>query len=142
MLVRLLYASRGAAHLGPGALDAILAESRRRNPEKGVTGLLICADDVFLQVLEGSRDEVCELYNDIVRDPRHSDVRLLVFEEISERRFGAWAMGQVQSGRINRALILKYFPRPEIDPFTVSGQATMSLLSELVAAAAIVARSD
>jgi hypothetical protein len=142
MLVRLLYASRAAAALSASALDAILTQSRGRNPALGVTGLLVSADDVFMQALEGGRDEVCDLYNAIVRDPRHSDVRLLTFEEITERRFGAWTMGQIQSARINRALILKYFPRAEIDPFAVSGQATLAFLSELAATAAIVARPD
>jgi hypothetical protein len=28
-----------------------------------------------MQVLEGGRDEVCELYNTIVRDERHHQVR-------------------------------------------------------------------
>jgi hypothetical protein len=51
-------------------------------------------------------------------------------------------MGQVQGGRINRALILKYFKRPEIDPFEMSGGATMSLLLDLVATASIVSRPD
>lgn len=142
MLVRLLYASRPATALTPGLADAILAKSRKKNPAAGVTGLLCVADDVFIQVLEGGRDEVCDLYHTIVRDPRHKDIRLLSYEEIGARRFGNWTMGQVHAAKINPSLLLKYFERPALNPFTAPGQATMALLDELVATAAIAGRSE
>ena len=142
MLVRLLYASRAAAATSAEVLDGILEQSRKNNPAQGITGLLCVSGDVFIQVLEGGRDEVCELYNAIVRDSRHQQVRLLSYEEIAERKFGAWTMGQVNIARINPSLLLKYFKRAELDPFDCSGQATMGLLHDLVASASIVNRGD
>jgi Sensors of blue-light using FAD len=142
MLVRLLYSSRSIGAPTATLLDEILAQSRRNNPEKGVTGLLCVSGETFIQVLEGGRDEVCDLYNAIVRDQRHANVRLLVYEEISERRFGAWTMGQVQATRINPALLLKYYRRARLEPNDSPGTATMALLHELVATAAILGRSD
>jgi hypothetical protein len=142
MLVRLLYASRAASPLSPKLLDDILAQSRRNNPKLGVTGLLCVSDDVFIQVLEGGRDEVCEVYNAIVRDVRHAHVRLLSYEEIGERFFGAWTMGQVHAPKINPGLLLKYFRRAQLDPFEAPAHATMALLQELVATAAIAGRGD
>ena len=90
MLIRCLYASRPTPPFDRPMLDRILEQSRKNNPAHGVTGLLCVADNLFLQVLEGGRDEVCDLFNAIVRDDRHSQVRLLVYEEIEERRFGSW----------------------------------------------------
>lgn len=142
MLVRLLYASQASGPLSGKIQDEIMAQSRKNNPALGVTGLLCVADNTFIQVLEGGRDEVCDLYNTIVRDTRHRNVRILSYEEISERRFGAWSMGQVQAAKINPALLLKYFKRAKLDPSEGSGQATMALLQELVATAAIVSRTD
>lgn len=142
MLVRLLYASRPATVLTPGLADAILAQSRKKNPAAGVTGLLCVADDVFIQVLEGGRDEVCDLYHTIVRDPRHKDIKLLSYEEIGSRRFGNWTMGQVHAGKINPSLLLKYFKRAVLDPFDAPGHGTMALLDELVATAAIAGRAE
>ena len=63
--------------------DSILEQSRAHNPQLGITGILCYSDDLFIQVLEGGRDEVCELYNTIVRDDRHQQVRILSFEEIA-----------------------------------------------------------
>jgi hypothetical protein len=140
MLVRCLYASRPAQSLEGGFLDGILEQSRKNNPERGVTGLLCVADNLFLQALEGGRDEVCELFNKIVRDDRHNQLRLLVYTEIDERRFGAWTMGQVNVDRLNPSSLLKYFKRAELNPFECSGEASMLLLTELVDSAAITMR--
>jgi hypothetical protein len=142
MLVRLLYASRATAPLKAAVQDSILEQSRRHNPARGITGILCYSDDLFLQVLEGSRDEVCELYNTIVRDQRHQDVRILSFEEIRERRFGHWTMGHVNLAKVNPSLLLKYGERAELNPFATSGHATMALLEELIAAALVVGRGN
>lgn len=142
MLVRCLYASRPSPDIGGPALDHILAQSRKNNPALGVTGLLCISENLFIQVLEGGRDEVCELFNAIVRDDRHQQVRLLSYDEITERRFGNWSMGHVSIAKLNPSLLLKYFKRVELDPFDCSGQATMALLGELVATASIISRTE
>jgi Sensors of blue-light using FAD len=140
MLVRLLYASRAAEPLTAPVVDSILEQSRANNPKAGITGVLCFSDDLFIQALEGGRDAVCELYNTIVRDPRHVNVRILSFEEIRERRFGSWTMGQVNIAKVNPTLLLKYSVRAELNPFVSSGQASMALLEELIATAAVVGR--
>lgn len=141
MLVRLLYASRAAARLTSEVLDSILEQSRSHNIPSGITGILCFSDDQFIQVLEGGRDQVCELYNTIVRDERHREVRILHFEEISERRFGGWTMGQVNLAKINPALLLKYSEKPVLDPLGCSGRASMALLDELIATGSVVNRT-
>jgi len=140
MLVRLLYASRAAAPLSASIQESILEQSRANNPRIGVTGILCYSDDLFIQVLEGGRDEVCELYNTIARDKRHVNVRILSYEEIRERRFGGWTMGQVNLAKVNPALLLKYAERAELNPFICSGQASMALLDELIASSLVVSR--
>jgi len=142
MLVRLLYASRATQTITPAAHDSILQQSRAHNPKLGITGVLCYSDDVFIQVLEGGRDEVCELYNTIVRDERHQNVRILSFEEIRERRFGNWTMGQVNLAKVNPSLLLKYGERAELNPFIRSGQASMALLEELISAALVGGRGS
>ena len=141
MLVRCLYASRFATPLPASVLDEILAQSHRNNPRRGITGLLCFTNEVFVQVLEGGRDEVCELYNAIARDERHGQVRLLAYEEITERRFGNWTMGKVDAKAVNPSLLLKYSKTASLDPFVISGQATMALLMELVATGTIMGRT-
>jgi len=141
MLVRLLYASRAAAALTDQVVDAILQQSRRNNVRGGITGLLCFSNDLFMQILEGGRSEVCELFNTIVRDPRHAEVRILLYEEISERRFGGWTMGQVNIKKISPSLLLKYGEKPELNPFACSGRASMALLEELITTGLVASHS-
>jgi hypothetical protein len=141
MLVRCLYASRAAVPIVPSVVDSILEQSRRNNPLRGITGMLCYTNDLFVQVLEGGRNEVCGLFGAIVRDERHSDVQILIFEEISERLFGSWTMGRVEVAKANQALLLKYSEKAELDPFACPGRATMALLNELVATGCVTSRA-
>lgn len=138
MLVRLMYASRAAQGTDADTLATIVKQSKGHNAAAGITGLLCFSDGVFLHVLEGGRSAVSALYNRIAVDPRHREVVLLHYAEITERRFSGWAMGQVSLGRLNPGLLLKYSDTAVLDPYAVSGQASMALLDELVANAAIV----
>lgn len=143
MLVRLMYASRAAAAVDGDVLAAILKQSKERNPPAGVTGVLcFCSNaGIFLQVLEGGRNAVSMLYNRISQDPRHREVVLLSYEEIGERSFSSWSMGQVNMGRLNPALLLKYSESATLDPYSVSGKASLALFNELVATASIGAQA-
>ena len=139
MLVRLLYASR-ATDSSCAATDAILAQSRSHNPAAGITGILCYGGGIFLQALEGGRNPVSELYGHIQKDARHKDVVLLHYEEISERCFGGWTMGQVNMAKLNTSILLKYSETPELDPYAVSGKMSLALLEELMATASIIGR--
>lgn len=138
MLVRLVYASRAAAAVDQIELVAILKKSKANNPSLGITGVLCFSEGIFLQVLEGGRSAVNQLYNRIAADPRHTQVELMVYQEIGERRFAGWTMGQVNLSRLNPSLMLKYSAMPTLDPFAVSGSASLALFEELMATASIV----
>ena len=140
MLVRLLYASR-AVDTSNEAIEAILTQSRSSKPLCGITGILCYGGGIFLQAIEGGRMAVSELYGHIQKDLRHKDVVLLHYEEIAERRFGGWTMGQVNMSRINVSILLKYAEKPELDPYAVSGKVSLALLEELMATASIMGRA-
>jgi hypothetical protein len=140
MLVRLLYASR-AVDCSEDAIESILSQSRHSNPTCGITGILCYGGGIFLQAIEGGRSPVSELYGHIQRDKRHKDVVLLHYEEIAERRFGGWTMGQVNMSKINTSILLKYAEKPELDPYAVSGKVSLALLEELMATASIIGRA-
>ena len=141
MLVRLMYVSRAAYEVSQTDLAAILKKSKASNLKLGVTGVLCLSDGLFLQVLEGGRSTVSALYNRIATDPRHCDVELLSFEEVSERRFAGWSMGHANLSRLNPALVMKYSETAQLNPYAVSGQMSMALFNEMVASAAIICDS-
>lgn len=142
MLVRLLYASRSDREIDDALVASILERSQKYNLDHGITGILCTYSqgNVFLQVLEGGRAAVNTLYATIVRDPRHHDVTLLDYAEITERRFAGWRMGGVSLNRVNVGTILRFSESPVLDPFSMSGGASLALLEELTSTAAIVGR--
>jgi hypothetical protein len=140
MLVRLLYASR-AVDPKPTVIESILAQSRQFNPSTGITGILVYGGGIFLQAIEGGREAVSDLYGHIQKDERHKQVMLLHYEEILERRFSGWTMGQVDVSHVNTSILLKYSERAELDPYSVSGIVSLALLEELMATASIIGRA-
>jgi hypothetical protein len=141
MLVRLLYVSRAVSPDSPETIESILSDSRAHNLGQGITGILCYGGGIFLQAIEGGRMQVNGLYSHIVGDKRHKDVVLLHYEEISERHFGGWTMGQVNLAKLNTSIVLKYSERPELDPYAVSGRVSLALLEELMATASIIGRA-
>ncbi len=139
MLVRLMYASRAVGAVAHDDLAAMLKQARAHNAGTGITGLLCyCAGShTFMQVLEGGRSQVNALYNRIAQDERHADVVLLGYDEIRERRFAGWAMGQVNMSRLNAAQVLKYAETATLDAFAMSGAAAMALFEDLAATASV-----
>jgi Sensors of blue-light using FAD len=141
MLVRLLYASKLVHPEDTSIIDSILIQSRKHNPALGITGILVYGDGIFLQALEGGRQQVSQLYQHICADTRHTQIALLHFEEITERRFGGWTMGQVNLAKVNNSILLKYSETAELNPYAVSGAVSLALLEELMVSAAVIGRS-
>ncbi len=73
-------------------ITQILTSARRNNRRLGVTGALLFSQGCFAQVLEGELEHVEAIYNRILPDPRHIDVRLLQFTQVPVRSFGHWSM--------------------------------------------------
>ncbi len=92
-LVSLVYCSSATQPFDEHELGELLAVSRARNGDRGITGMLLYRGGEFVQILEGPRSDVEGLMETISRDPRHADVRVLIEEPLHERRFRDWTMG-------------------------------------------------
>lgn len=90
---RLIYRSTCSDSFLPNEdLRALVQHSAQNNADHDITGLLLLSGDQFLQVLEGPCKPVNRLFNHIVRDSRHHDLELIVFEQIGPRYFDDWCM--------------------------------------------------
>ncbi|WP_447648078.1 BLUF domain-containing protein [Microbacterium forte] len=92
-LVSLVYCSSATQPFGEHELGELLSVSRARNSDRDITGMLLYRGGEFVQILEGPRSVVEALMERIGRDPRHTDVRVLIEEPLHERRFRDWTMG-------------------------------------------------
>jgi hypothetical protein len=92
MAYRLIYSSEATGEMARTDLEQMLRESRLRNTRRDITGVLVFSNGVFLQVLEGEREDVEDLMESIQRDPRHRDIKVIQEEEIDRRAFPTWRM--------------------------------------------------
>jgi hypothetical protein len=90
-VTQLIYASRPFG-FEAGMLDDILLAARGRNARDGLTGALLCRHDIFVQLLEGTRDKVTAAFGRILRDDRHVEVALLWCGDAAARLFPDWTM--------------------------------------------------
>lgn len=131
MLTRLMYASETAAALNPAALQALLDHARAANERRNITGMLTFDSRYFLQVLEGDRQVVSDVFGRIAADPRHRRVELLEVAATDERRFARWSMAFAAADAPRRDLFLRWGTQPDFNPYTMTAPAAYALLSAL-----------
>ena len=66
--------------------------SVRNNSKRKITGCLLYHDNIFLQLIEGEKEDINNLYESIEKDKRHSAVTLVMEENVKERIFSGWSM--------------------------------------------------
>ncbi|WP_375244671.1 BLUF domain-containing protein [Sphingomonas parapaucimobilis] len=89
---RVIYTSRAVGDDQRADHQAILSASRRNNGMDGISGILWIGDGEYRQLLEGPVDSVRETLSRIMRDPRHTDIRILDDGMTDGPAFGEWAM--------------------------------------------------
>jgi hypothetical protein len=92
-LIRLIYISAAVAKPTEQELKSLLIGARERNAKREITGFLIYRNCTYLQVLEGEKEQVLNLFTKIKSDPRNHSTVKLVEEPIEKRDFSQWYMG-------------------------------------------------
>ncbi|WP_207423192.1 BLUF domain-containing protein [Desertivirga brevis] len=92
-LTRIVYVSTASEQISETELQSILTKSRSNNEKKNITGLLIYSSGNIMQVLEGDKQELENLYKVINKDPRHFGVIKLQEVTVNTRIFSEWSMG-------------------------------------------------
>lgn len=90
---QLTYQSKAVSSLDENDLNAILESATKNNAIHNITGCLVYYKGNFVQILEGTRDEVYIIYNKIIEDNRHASIDLLWECEAEQRFFKDWNMG-------------------------------------------------
>lgn len=134
-LYRLIYSSQAVETLQPQDLKDILTASEKNNPGKGVTGLLCYDKPAFLQILEGDRRQVNELYHYIMTDNRHHSPRIIQCVPIQQRIFATWSMQAIALNNLSQeqinSLVLKYSGATKLDPDSMEPEQCLNFLIDI-----------
>jgi hypothetical protein len=130
MLVRTLYISRSAGPQTSTMTGSILKTALSFNKVNQITGVLCQGTGFFIQVLEGERNIINQLYGRIVHDSRHKDVELVSFEEINQRKFKQWSMALIDLSDTDPMVVLQH---PEFDPYSATAAFLAAQIDEWIA---------
>ena len=100
-LHELIYVSMATREMSLTDLTALLDQSREKNARLNITGLLVYHKMEFMQLLEGRREDIFELYDTICRDERNKQNHLLWDGPIAQRSFADWSMAFITSDDIS-----------------------------------------
>ena len=128
-LYRLVYCST-VRHHQRFEVESILSEARAKNFERGVTGILFFNNSYCLQVLEGRRNTVTDLFVTIACDPRHEQVSLLSVEPLARREFAGWTMNYITWTDRDMLIARRYSEGAEFAPHDWSLDAINGFVSE------------
>jgi Sensors of blue-light using FAD len=90
---RIIYLSSSVNYFSDDQLKDLLKTAKQKNNIVGITGLLLYIDGDFLQVLEGEKETLVQLYEKIKLDARHKSVIKVYDENVLDRQFENWDMG-------------------------------------------------
>jgi Sensors of blue-light using FAD len=113
-MYELMYYSTAKQHINEEDIANILNTARDFNLKSGITGCLLFHNNDFIQLLEGDKELIKELFAKIQKDNRHSNVNLLAEGEKKDRVFENWSMAYhkldlADTANIERFLFIKNF---------------------------------
>ena len=132
MLSRMLYVSSAVGPITTSVTGTILRSAQTHNAANGITGVLCQGRGVYLQVLEGERNQIEALYARIALDKRHNNLVLRHQEDIKSRRYGKWAMAHVDMAHLSDAEAVQR--QPSFDPYAATPEDVMAKIDNLIAA--------
>jgi hypothetical protein len=100
MLYTILYVSRATKQMYDHELDELLLQSKEWNRTHGITGFLAYVEGNlqekiyhnFIQILEGTKFELKDLFSNIKKDHRHHQITVIKSGTIIKRQFQNWDM--------------------------------------------------
>ena len=91
-LTHCLYTSIAAPGFAQNAHAELVRAARAHNAAWAITGVLVYAEGIFFQVLEGDAEPVDDLFLHIAGDKRHHGISEVVRERILRRTWSADSM--------------------------------------------------
>jgi hypothetical protein len=135
-LFRLFYRSDSELIGGEDAVReaafGIADASSERNARDGITGALMFAGNVFVQLLEGERDALETTFERVCRDMRHRRIMVIDYSQIDERVFDTWAMVAFEGDERARALFPSIGETTNFAHRTMTATAAVALMQRML----------
>lgn len=121
-LVYLSFASPVFNNDEDKGVQEILDVANENNASTGISGMLLYKGGVFIQLLEGNKNVVLNLYGRIASDLRHEGLKVLVKQEADDRLFGDWTMASKKIEKLNVDSMSEILPWQDLLQMTLNRQ--------------------
>jgi len=102
MLYEILYSSSAKEKFSAEGIKFLLKQCFENNKVHGITGCMIYKKREFIQVIEGEKKSVIDLFEKIKSDSRHTQINI-IWEGLTEKRsFEGWLMGFYNFDELNK----------------------------------------
>lgn len=88
-----LYISTMEVEYSKDDIKDMLKLFQERNKKNNISGLMLNYEKNIIQYIEGNKEDVYRLYNNIKNDIRHYNIIKVIDETITSRNFVDWEMG-------------------------------------------------
>ncbi len=92
-MYQILYTSKALNPFTNDELHDLLDIARSNNSKKSITGMLLYCNSNFIQLLEGNKEDLLQLFEIISADKRHVEVNIVLEGGIEKSQFPDWSMG-------------------------------------------------
>lgn len=100
MFLQYVYLSKSLIHFDNFKLETLVQNSLAANEIYSVSGFLAYHNEFFWQYIEGARNDVENLSDNLKRDSRHRIISDF-FSETNQRKFPGWSMSLVSTSKNN-----------------------------------------
>jgi len=109
----LLYLSVENETFDENKINSLILKSREQNLKANITGFLYYKQKHFFQYLEGNTNDLENLFLRLSNDPRHTILKYISDQNIEQRRFLHWSMGNLKTNELIQIkledVIIDYF---------------------------------
>ena len=141
MYYSIIYQSKGQEKFTFNDIELMLLKAKQKNKKLKITGCIVYANYKFIQLIQGPKQAIIDLYQDIKNDDRHYSVMTLLEKSSKEKLWSDWSMAmlnfsgnskQIMSSRI---LLETYFEtankkEKDSDAFKIFRSNVLHLLNE------------
>ncbi len=105
VLSAIVYRSRAVAPMTDTDLFYLLAQARENNAKHGLSGIIVYDRGHFFQWIEGHDIALGRAWHQIRTDQRHTDVVVLIDQQIPTRLFEGWTMQFAHRDRQHESIV-------------------------------------
>lgn len=131
-IYKLLYVSFKSELHNAHAIKKIAAESQLRNAKLGISGQLVLAEDVIIQLIEGERDQVNLLFDKISVHPAHHSITILAKGYFPQRSVAGHCMKFIAINNPNDYILNKVLEWKRYLTHSVEADSKSSILEKVL----------